>query len=381
MAEPNSSRWANPSEKRLRVSYFDDVSGGHHNVYVGGVIEATSRLDARVFALTPKDPHLNGVLWQRTSRSDAPGLRPSRRRMRIGVEQSLAIGIDVFVDLNLDRNIWLLPRSLNRVDRRFHVLHHAHQYLARQNPYELARTRFLRAYLRFLTQRGDVIIVHTPRAVDILSEATHPQALLHVPYPIRIPLSVPRASPGNDLGRPILLFVGQARKEKGLPDILEAMEGIQSDALLRVVGPQQQQVRTGIARRFPSVSIDWVDSYVSEPELRSHLHAASLIVTPYRRSFRARCRRLWCSLGSNGQWETIAHNGCNIGPIAQGIHGSGSHQGRGSKEPCGRSRPLPGDAGQHLKRGWRSWPPLHLRKPLVRVVRFEDLGHDPLDTG
>jgi len=269
----------------MRVCYFDDADGGgHHQGYISGLIEATLRSGSYALAACPKRPEVPGVEWFQVSRWDRSQMIRSRRQMRAVVEACRAKQVDTFVDLNLDKNVWLLPGAVKRLERRIHVLHHATQYaFSNREATGKIRTVVLRRYLQYLAGRGDLIVTHTGRATEILAEIIPTSAILQLPYPVRV---VQKASePHQESTIPVLLFVGQARREKGLSDLLAAMQLLHRDAIVRVVGPQRQEVKSDLTQQSPGISIDWIDAFVSDAELSSNFHAASLVVTPYRNSF------------------------------------------------------------------------------------------------
>ncbi|MDH3255606.1 MAG: glycosyltransferase family 4 protein [Acidobacteriota bacterium] len=206
--------------------------------------------------------------------------------MRAVVGACRAQQVDTFVDLNFDRNVWLFPGAVEGLERRIHVLHHATQYaFSNRNAAGKIRTLFLREYLQRLASHGDLIVTHTRRATEILAEIIPTNATLQLPYPVRVSRNVPANELDQSIGIPVLLFVGQAREEKGLADLLAAMQLLRRDAIVRVVGPQRPQVKRDLTRQSPGISIDWIDTFVDDAELSSYFHAASLVITPYRNSF------------------------------------------------------------------------------------------------
>ncbi len=267
---------------------FDDVAGGHHVWYLSGIVREVVRrgidctvacphLDSRL----AEDPH---VAWKQV----APGtLRKPIGGYRTLKRLSKSWGSpDVFWDLYLDKNVWVLPRDLQSATVGIHVLHAVNQYQpANRDNLAKARTAILRNKITNLVRRGAVVVVHTRRALDVLSEFLPVEGLVQVGYPIDTPEPLAGRHDHDD---PRVLFVGGARREKGLFELLDAMELVAVHTTLEVVGPQPEGVRDRATYQHPALDIRWTDRFVTNEELRAAHHRCDLVAAPYLPVFQAR---------------------------------------------------------------------------------------------
>lgn len=270
----------------MRFCYFDDVTTGHHSPFLDGLSAATIRSGATVTAATPLEPDAPGAEWLAVPSSSRSQVRQGRKTLQMVSRHCQQRSVDLFVDLNLDKNIWILPTSIGRIRWRVHVLHHAHQYLLEgKRDSGLVRTRFLRRRLKGLASRGDLFVVHTSRSAGILGEVVPTKSILQLGYPVRSGIEPQREVPDDQPRIPIILFVGQARHEKGLPELLSAIDRISHQVAVQVVGPQRPDVRHELEAQFPQLSVIWEDRFVEASTLEARYRSASLVATPYRSTF------------------------------------------------------------------------------------------------
>lgn len=270
----------------MKLCFFDDVTTGHHTAFASGLAEATVNAGASAIVASPSDPNLRGVEWVSIPEGSRSRTPQGRKVLRTVTRFCRDRDVDLFVDLNLDKNIWILPASLGRLRTRIHVLHHVTQYVREvRTKAERGKTRYLRSALKRLAARGDSLVVHTAQAAEILGEMVPSESILELGYPIRVKGSVDHQVPQDKPKNPVILFVGQARREKGLSDLLSAAALISKEVTVRVVGPQKPEVRRELEERFTQSSVVWVDKFVDESELDQHYRSASLVATPYRTSF------------------------------------------------------------------------------------------------
>jgi glycosyltransferase involved in cell wall biosynthesis len=193
----------------------------------------------------------------------------------------------MFVDLDFDRNVWVIPRSHASIPARRHVLHHTNQYIAEDRGIMGGlRTAVLRRYLNRLTDQGTQIIVHTRRAREVLEPKAAPNTILQFGYPIHREWVLNADTHiAVDHHRPKVLFVGRARREKGLQDLIEAVGRLGLDVVIQVAGPQDVAVLSSLQRSSPTVKIEWFDKFVPDVELLELFRAASIVAVPYRGAF------------------------------------------------------------------------------------------------
>jgi glycosyltransferase involved in cell wall biosynthesis len=271
----------------MRVCYFDDLVSGHHPSFIGGLAQASLEEGLGVIIASPSVPEIPDTGWIPLPDGHGARLLGGRKSLKNVARACVDREVDTLVDLNLDRNVWLLPKTLDLIGRHAHVLHHANQYTFEgRTAAGRGRTVILRALLRRLADHGAQIIVHTSRAFELLETVIPPSSILKLGYPVR------RIANGEDslradegIGRPRMLFVGRARHEKDLARLLAAVSRLPDPLVVRIVGRQDQHVRRELERENATLPIEWVDRYVTDSELSAEYHAASLVAVPYRSSF------------------------------------------------------------------------------------------------
>lgn len=258
---------------------YDDEATGHHPGYVERVVDAVIRAGIRAVVAAPTPPASLGADsdWIPVVAHPHRAVHRTHGQIQRVAGRAKDMGVDTFVDLYLDKNIWGAT-AVAHFPRRIHILHHAEQYrLDSRRGFAGARTRFLRRRLSRLSRRGAAIVVHTPRAAEIVQSAVAPGQLVIAGYPVpstdaRKPL--PASEP------PTLLFTGAGRAEKGLECLIAALPLLSHEVRLRVVGKQPPGLidRLDPARSLP---VDWVDRRVSDEELWTEYNRAALAVLPY----------------------------------------------------------------------------------------------------
>ena len=274
----------------MRICIFDDAIGGHHLGYLEGVVRAAALQGVYPLVASPKRP---AVLNEATGRwLSVPSVklrqvRAGRRSLRSVIKTCTTEGIGLFLNLFLDKTVWTVPREISRIPRRVHVLHHTPQYTyeARGNAGKL-RTIEARRRLTAWARRGDVVAVHTERGHEVLSQVLPLESLVLLGYPVDLPSATgsPQvAIPTHDAVE--LLFVGQARRQKGLSHLLGALRWLPNEVRVKVVGPQNPKIRAQLETSRSGSRVTWVDEYVSDSQLSEHFEQASLVVLPYEASF------------------------------------------------------------------------------------------------
>jgi glycosyltransferase involved in cell wall biosynthesis len=271
----------------MRIGIFDDVVGGHHPGYTNGITAGLLRagIDPQVF--TPeKPPALQGRGdWVPVLPATLRQVLRGRRNLNLAVNTCLTRRSLELWDLYLDKNIWVLPRRLNQIERRVHVLHHSTQYsFQNRTASGRLRTVLARRRLRALAAQGHLIVVHTQRAHDLLSSFLPHETIVRCGYPLVEPAAgYPDTGRRGTSGR--LLFVGSARREKGLHLLLETLDLLNGAIPLDVVGRQDPETRGALEAQFKTAGVRWIDRYVDDVELAEYYRDAALVVAPYLSSF------------------------------------------------------------------------------------------------
>lgn len=261
---------------------FDDVPTGHHPGYLNGVVGGLVQAGVRPIVAGPEPPESlsDPADWIQTRYRPLRAVAANRRQLMRIVADAERRGADTFIDLFLDKNVWAAG-GVGALPHRVHILHHASQYdLEARHGAAAARTRFLRHRLRRLAERGAMVVVHTPRAAEILGDGVPAERLRIVGYPVVAPRLRPE---GIRSGPPVLLFTGAGRPEKGLDRLIHAMSYLESDAELRVVGLQPSAILDSLGSTPGPIT--WVNRRVTDQELWAEYQAASIAVLPYNRSF------------------------------------------------------------------------------------------------
>jgi glycosyltransferase involved in cell wall biosynthesis len=262
---------------------YDDGKAGHHPGYVNRIVEAVQRAGVRPIVASPDRPTTltNPEDWIEVNARSLRAVVHNWRQMRRVAAMGRAMGAQVFIDLYLDKNVWVAG-AVRSFDSRVHVLHHAIQYRTDvRRGWARVRTAFLRRRLGRMTRRGAIILVHTSRAAEIIGRAVDARGMRIVGFPV--PMSPPPTRRDRP-DPPVLLFTGAGRPDKGLDLLIHALDLMDHRARLRVVGSQPSGVRQNIDRdEFRGIT--WVDRRVTDDELWEEYGRASLAVLPYRQSY------------------------------------------------------------------------------------------------
>ncbi len=269
----------------MRVCLFDDVVGGHHGPFVTGLARAAADAGHAVYVATPERADIPGLpsgQWLQVPATTHREVLKGRRTTQSVIRWATEAGSDVILDLYLDKTIWTWKPKADTPPT-VHVLHHAHHYLPGGNS---IRTGLARNRLRTWIDRGDRVAVHTPSAAEILSRFLPAESIVVAGYPARPPAAVaPRAT--HVSGPPRLLFVGQARREKGAHVFLDALCRLTSPVTVTVAGPQTQAQRRELEAVALPCPVTWVDKHLDTSELQDQFAAADLVILPYLNDFAA----------------------------------------------------------------------------------------------
>jgi glycosyltransferase involved in cell wall biosynthesis len=262
---------------------YDDGDTGHHPGYIERVTEAVAKAGIRPIVAAPARPPslVRPDDWIEVEAHPHRAVHLTYSQIRRVARRAASMGVDTFVDLYLDKNIWGM-QAAGGIQHRVHILHHAEQYrLDSRRGLAGVRTRFLRHQLATLSDQGATVVVHTPRAAEIIRSAVTSKRLVMAGYPV--PSATTRvASPPSD--PPVVLFTGAGRREKGLESLIAALSLLEHEVRLRVVGKQPEGL---IEYLDPDRSplIEWIDRRVTDEELWAEYNGASLAVLPYQPVF------------------------------------------------------------------------------------------------
>jgi glycosyltransferase involved in cell wall biosynthesis len=259
---------------------YDDLVTGHHRGFLAGVLRAVIAAGINVIAATSERP-TDDVTWIPTTPMRQRNVLANAAQLRRVAHRARGHGTTAFVDLYLDKNIWGGRRTFSNVPRQARVLHHVSQYLGTERK-GLAQgtTRLLTRRLASMAENGQVLVVHTNRAAEVMSPITAPIPPTVLGYPV----AVPPAGVLQRSGAPTVLFVGAARHEKGLDQLLLATRLLGRGHSVLVVGRQDADTRNRLSAQFQGL-VSWTDGPVSYEQLSNAYRTAPLVVLPYRTSF------------------------------------------------------------------------------------------------
>lgn len=140
------------------------------------------------------------------------------------------------------------------------------------------------AVTRRLAGQMDALVVHSRDAAELLQERFGAEAgrVHHIPhgaldYLTRLP---PREIPPAD--HPVVLWFGTVRHYKGVDTLLEAFRHVEGAELWIVGKPEiPMEPLHELARRV-GARVQFVERFVPDPELASHLRRADVVALPYR---------------------------------------------------------------------------------------------------
>lgn len=285
-----------------RIALFDEGVRGHHLGFQQTLVDAALAGGHQVLAVTPERPAGAEVEWVPVPARSMRELRAGRRSLRIAVDAAVAFDAEVLCDLHLDKTALVLDSSILRVPQRVHVLH-------RVNPYRYdgrrlagrARTWSSRRRLRWIASTGGAVAVHTPTAAAVVNPFLGPRGAMVVDLVQR------SVGTGRPTGRypAELLFVGNARGDRGLETLLDALRNVPRTPRLSVMGRQHPDTRRLLEARAAGLDVTWDDRFVPDDDVEAAYRRRPLVVLPYRPAFRA------AGAASQVLLEAIAH-GCPV---------------------------------------------------------------------
>ena len=140
------------------------------------------------------------------------------------------------------------------------------------------------AVTRRLAERMDAVVVHSRDAARQLQErfGADAERIHHIPhgaldYLTRLP---PRDLPAAE--SPVVLWFGTVRDYKGVDVLLEAFRQVTGAELWIVGKPEIPMAPLHELARRSGARVRFVERFVPDPELASHLRRADVIALPYR---------------------------------------------------------------------------------------------------
>lgn len=263
----------------------EPLDRGHHPTYVGALHDELVSLGHDVAVVAPDD-RLGHAPWQRRVGSTARTIRASQRWLRHSVAPVLRrLRIDLVWETYADTIRFRMSRQYTHLLRPTKLLVTVHSPRPLVNARgSLAASRLQRisnGRLRRLLGTTPAI-VHTPRDIDELRRVS--LAARALPWPVCDQAHNARP-PGS---RPRLLFVGEARRQKGLEVLIDALKSARWDGEFRWVGggPDAHHV---LAAQL-GASIDWSvrPEELSSNELAFEYRHTDIVALPYSAQFAAR---------------------------------------------------------------------------------------------
>ena len=271
----------------MRICIFDDVAGGHHAAFVRGLAKATTDRGHRLLVATAVDPGplADGSEWFPVQGFGAREPLKGRRELRAVRLAASEFRAVEFWDLNVDKNIWAL-RSRDLLAGASLVLHRVDPYdYAQKSPTGRARAAFLRTKLRRLVSHGSQVVVHTQEASDSMEQHIPGESVVMLGYPVTGADDQTGTAAPHSLAEG-LLYVGGARRHKGLELLVQALGRVAEPVHLTVAGAVGDETKHAISEGA-SGRIAFSDGHVSDQELRIAYQRAALVVLPYLSSFGA----------------------------------------------------------------------------------------------
>lgn len=269
----------------MNVCLFDDVVGGHHGPFLQGLARAATKAGHFALVASPEPvafPDSDGGRWMQIPATTHRQVIKGRRTVRRLLRWAESADIDVLLDLYLDKTIWTWRRD-DMAPPTVHILHHAHHYLPDA---PLLRRRLARARLQAWSDAGARVVVHTPSAAEILAEFLPRENIIVAGYPVEA-ITDATAAHRPVFDPPKLLFVGQARREKGAQVFLDALCRLTIPVAVTIAGPQRADQRQKLESIALPCPVTWIDRHLDSNELREQFAAADLVVLPYLDEFAA----------------------------------------------------------------------------------------------
>lgn len=272
----------------MKVLLSSDVPrlSGHYPGHVSGLAWALLDLGVEVVVAAPVAPAELARLGVEHFLIEKP---PSLRHVRAGrlfTRRILSIRdrvkADVMWDLDYDRTPLRFTTGLMLAEPRLHSIHSTGFLCSGQTGCaRQVRSVVSRLATRALAARGRMI-AYSPRDARRLSRICSPESLVETGWPIAFD---PAVSLDRTLRRCEVLFVGAARPDKGLRQLVNALAGLVGLSL-RLVGP----VRSDLAETLSGLDPARVTicGQGSDRELREAYARAFAAVLPYTAGFSRR---------------------------------------------------------------------------------------------
>src|SRR5688572_8065597 len=108
---------------------YDDGVRGHHPGFLDRIVEASQLLGLRALVASPAIPPslLDRNDWMPVKTSRLRQVARNRATMEATIRWARRRGVDGFLDLFLDKNVWSAGAA-RQIPRRLHILHRAGQY-------------------------------------------------------------------------------------------------------------------------------------------------------------------------------------------------------------------------------------------------------------
>lgn len=262
----------------MRICLFDDVAGGHHTSYVSHLAATAANHHHTVHVAAPERAAQEH--WLQTAGTPHRNVLAAARTARDVLRWCSSEAIDLILNLYLDKTIWSWAPGSRWTGSTVHVLHHTHHYLNGEGGNGSARTWLARRRLERWLEQGDRLVVHTSQALAAMRAFLPAHTVRLLGYPISVVASHRHTEVAHSRE---LVFMGQARAEKGLSHAIRALRWLPDDVTLTVVGRQDPKTRASFEPMKHRVR--WIDRPIPDDEYADRLCAASLVILPYETSF------------------------------------------------------------------------------------------------
>jgi glycosyltransferase involved in cell wall biosynthesis len=305
----------------MRVLLFDPLVGGHHIEYATYLarclLEAGDQVGFMAWRPHPLLESLEQVgvtLYYAAPEAKRPvgprfvtRLRQSAQALACALQVARRDQFDVVHNLYVDRGelpmAWALRRRRECRAKVFATLFWPYfvytqgigRRWAAKRLYHTANRRVLASMLSRGTLNG--LFVHTEDIRNLLLGAVGNPALADSIHVVPDPAAMPppdlsqgqaRRLLGLPLDRPLVLFFGGLRWEKGWDILLRSTPLLKGDLSVVLAGQADSQVAAEVERAVPTVPCQRLEarlSRVDEEDVDRYFVAADLVVVPYRRVY------------------------------------------------------------------------------------------------
>lgn len=222
------------------------------------------------------------------------------RSIRAAERAALDFGAEVFVDLEPEVRIWGFGRKLDSFPTLVHVMHSREQLVGdfgRRHALRPLLHRVRTALFRRLFERATAVVCFTPVTTATVREFAGGTPVVRAGYPLVGAAALNRGSSADDgprNGPARVLVAGHVRPDRGVDELLRALEAVATPTVVEILGLQAAPLRLPARVGPHRIAID--DRLVSEADMAAAHRSADVVVAPFPESY-ARAGRYRGSLG------------------------------------------------------------------------------------